>query len=394
MDTGPTLAAHPQAGNLSASPAAPAHAHAPLTLRVERLDTSDAILTAVRQASLSAATGFQSADWLTAVYRHLVPATGTPFGLVIRSAQTGDLLAMLPLYTCKHGPLTVAKFADCGVSDYNAVLTGLPANDHRIGDADLLAAIKSACHGIDILALERMTATSPLADHPSATPARLFGNTLTIDTTVDDYIRARGKKYRKEAERSFRVLETHGAWSFQRAETPQDIAEGFCELERQQAARHVDKGDQYALAAPHYAAFYRDLLDASPDTTHLFTLKVNGVIMAVLLGITHRDTFTLLRIANGGEAWRQVSPGRLIVIEAMRYFCPRGVTTFDMGMGDYAFKRNFGTQPTPLTDLIVPMSWRGIPVIAAHRLKDRLRENDTLRSAVRTVKSRLSTFRA
>jgi len=388
MDTGPTIAAHTQAGNLSASPAAPTHA--PASLRVERLDTSDAIFTAVRQANLFTATGFQSADWLAAVYRHLVPATGSPVGLAIHSAQTGDLLAVLPLYTCKQGPLTVAKFADCGVSDYNAVLTSIPANDHRFGDADLLAAIKSACRGIDILALERMTATSPLADHPSATPARLFGNTLTIDTTVDDYIRARGKKYRKEAERSFRVLESHGAWSFQRAETPKDIAEGFAELERQQADRHAGKGDQYALAAPQFAAFYRDLLTSAPDTTHLFTLKVDGVIMAALLGITHRDTFTLLRIANGGEAWRQVSPGRLIVIEAMRYFCPRGVATFDMGMGDYAFKRGFGTQPTPLTDLIVPLSWRGIPVVAAHRLKERLRDNERLRSAVRTLKARFS----
>lgn len=382
MDTGLSV----PGGNESAA-LRPSSAGAGAPLRIERLDTVSAILTALGSLGGAAQTGFQTAPWLAAVYRHLVPATGAPLGIAIRCGRTGALLGLLPLYSYKHGRLTVAKFADCGVTDYNAILIRDAASAASLNGADLLALVKPACSGVDILALERLIAASPLADHPAATPASLSGNALTIETTVDDYIRSRGKKYRKEAERSFRVLQSHGAWTFSRANTPGEIGQAFAELERQQAGRHAGKGAQYALAAPQYAAFYRDLLLTAPATAHIFTLKVEGVIIAALLGVTHAGTFTLLRIANGGDAWRQVSPGRLIVIEAMRYFHPRGIATFDMGMGDYAFKRSFGTTPIPLTDLIVALSWRGAPTVAARRLKERLRENETLRSAVRRLKA-------
>ena len=78
----------------------------------------------------------------------------------------------------------------------------------------------------------------------------------------------------------------------------------------------------------------------------------------------------------------------------MRHFCAQGVKTFDMGIGDYAFKRGFGTEPIALADLIVPLSWRAIPYVTSLRLKDRLRKNERLVETVRTVKARLNALRA
>jgi CelD/BcsL family acetyltransferase involved in cellulose biosynthesis len=115
---------------------------------------------------------------------------------------------------------------------------------------------------------------------------------------------------------------------------------------------------------------------------------VDGTIIAVLLGVVHQSTFLLLRIANGGEAWRHVSPGRLIVVCAMRELFAQGVATFDMGIGDYQFKRGFGTEPIALVDLLEPVSVKGRAWVMAQRFKARLRENERVRGWVNAVRAR------
>ena len=363
-------------------------------LCVKRLDGSQSIATALNDLTAAVApTGFQTPAWINAVYRHLVPACGnTPLAVALHAPDSTELLGVVPLYVRQQNGLRIAKFADCGVTDYNAPLL---ADLSSRSPASLLKSLKPALSGVDVLMLERMLVSpaNPLSMHPAARPSRMSGNTLTIIDTVDDFVRSRGKKFRKEVERCFRVLESEGAWSFQRSQTPADIAKAFEALEQQQAERHAGKGSSYELAAPQYGSFYRDILNSESELGHIFTLTVDGQIIAALLGIVHNGTFTLLRTANGGEAWRHVSPGRLIVIEAMRHFCAQGVKTFDMGIGDYAFKRGFGTEPIPLADLVVPVSWRAMPYVASLRLKDRLRENDRLVATVRTLKARLGALR-
>ena len=357
-------------------------ASGPLT--ATRAETPDGALTAVLDAALelgprAVASGFQHPAWLAHVYRHLVVAAGEPACLTVRSTQSGQLLAVLPLYVRREGRLTVARFADCGVSDYNAPLlredgaAELPA-------AALVAALKRALPGVDLLALDRMSA-NPLSAHPAAMPARTQGHRVFVNS-VDAFLHARGKKYRKEAERCFRLLAHAGAASFQRAETAGEIERASATLERWQAQRHAAVAAGYALEDPRFSAFYRAVLADPADLGQLFTLTVDGEIIAAVLGVAHRDTFTLLRIACAGDRWRTLSPGRLIVIEAMRWFTARGVTTFDFGMGDYAFKRGFGCEQVPLTDLVIPLTARAIPTVAALRLKSRLRRNQRLRALV------------
>ena len=176
------------------------------------------------------------------------------------------------------------------------------------------------------------------------------------------------------------------SWAFKRASTGEEIAEAFTALEIQQAERHVDKAGAYTLGLPRYSAFYRDVLADPSGLAQIFTLTVDGRVIAALLGIRHDTTFTMLRIANGGEAWRHVSPGRLVVIEVMRHFVTQGVKTFDMGIGDYAFKRGFGAVPVPLVDLVIPVSARGIPYAAAVHLRARLRRNTVVQTLLHQVR--------
>jgi CelD/BcsL family acetyltransferase involved in cellulose biosynthesis len=365
---------------------AAARTAAPTRLVVEQLGRPAFVRAAEQLGASLALSGFQASSWQVGILTHLAPAVASKvMVLSVQDPMTGACKALLPLDVRRDRGVAVAWMSDFGVCDYNAPLGGT-----EFSADDLLATLNSARLGIDLIRFERLLVSpaNPLSAHPKARPSRMQGNSLTIIDGVDAYIRSRGKKYRKEIERCTRVLESHGAWSFARAETADDIAIAFAALERQQAARHEDSAECYALAAPQFAAFYRAALLDPAGIARIFTLTVNGEIIAVLLGIVHGATFTLLRIANGGDAWRHVSPGRLIVVEAMRYWCEHGVKTFDMGIGDYAFKRGFGAEPIALVDLVLPLTARGVPYATALRAKAALRRNQRVLGAVKAMKAR------
>jgi CelD/BcsL family acetyltransferase involved in cellulose biosynthesis len=353
---------------------------------IERLETPEAVVAACGVALPP--TAFQAPPWLRAAYATLAPAIGAhPLGLAISMPGGSARNVVLALEVHREGGLVVARFADFGVADYNAPL-GIGSTPAEVVDPiALMAAVTRALRGVDVVHLERMiVARNPLATHPGAMPARHDGNSLTIIDSVDDYIRSRGKKYRKEIERCTRVLASEGAWAFTRAATPGDIEAACTALDAMQSARHADKTDAYALSEPRFSAFYRAVLADPSGLAQIFTLTLEGRIIAVLMGTVQAGTFTLLRIANGGEQWRHFSPGRLIVVEAMRHFCARNVKTFDMGIGDYAFKRGFGTEPVPLVDLVVPITWLGLSYATAVRVKARLRRSPWVRAMATRIR--------
>lgn len=366
----------------------------------EVFDGADEALAALEsvQGGLSA-TGFQSLNWLTVLYEELAPAQrAMPRLVVVSERNSRDVCLILPLVIKKKRSLRVARFADLGVSDYGAPILGPAAPTKRRSIRRMWRAVRGALRDVDLIRLERMPAEisgqkNPLLTRHGITRARHSGNLVVIETTVEDFLRSRGKKYRKEVERCSRLWEKEGLPRFSRASTQQEIARGFSILEEQQSKRHAALDSKYILDETAYSSFYeRMVMDGSDlEFSHLFTLEAQGVVVATLFGILHDGTFTLLRIANGGVRWSHLSPGRLVVVETMKYFVERGVKRFDMGMGEYAFKRGFGATEVPLYDLIIARDLKGWPRAAFHRLKGRLRENPRLRLWVRGIKAK---FRA
>ncbi|MEQ1714190.1 MAG: GNAT family N-acetyltransferase, partial [Hyphomicrobium sp.] len=304
---------------------------------------------------------------------------------------------LLPLVVAREGRPRVARFADIGVTDYRAPILGAAAPQDRNGQRALWREITRALSGkADLVRFEAMPAeiggrANPLAALPAATAARLTGMWTNVETTVEDFLRGRGKKYRKEAERCFRLLEKEGTPHFQRADTAEAIERAYAALQAQQSQRHGDTGNEhYVLDQPKYSEFYRDLLLAERDSgfAHIFTLEADGGIVAALMGVEQGGTFTALRISNGGPLWRHLSPGRLVVIEAMRHMVERGVRTFDLGAGDYPFKRGFGAAEIPLHDLVSALTTRGLPAVAAERSKAWLKRHPALADAAKRLAGR------
>lgn len=297
---------------------------------------------------------------------------------------------MLPLVVQGKGSARVAKFADLGVSDYGGPILG-PA---RIEDSRSLRrmwrAVRGVLKDVHLIRLERMPAqiggrTNPLVQRRGISPARHAGNVLEIETTVEDYVLARGKKFRKEVHRCARLWEKESGAMFSRAMTPEQVARGYRELDEQQAARHAALGSKYVLDEPVFRAFYERLvMDGTEcDLGYLFTLEAKGEVVATLFGILHDGTFTLLRITYGGDRWGHLSPGRLVIVEAMKYFVAQGVRRFDFGIGDYPFKRGLGVAGFPLFDLIVARDLTALPKALYHRAAAHARQNEHVRALVR-----------
>jgi CelD/BcsL family acetyltransferase involved in cellulose biosynthesis len=358
-------------------------------------DEALAALEAVEDGLVS--TGFQTLAWLTVLYEELAPfRKAVPRLVVVTERNSRKVALVLPLVVAREGKLRVASFADLGVSDYGGPIfgSGIFADKGAIRRAWRSA--RRAMRDIDLIRLERMPAEiggrpNPLLTRFGITPARRLGNELTVPDTVEAYLRGLGKKYRKEVERCHRLWEKEGAPRFYRATTADEIAHVFLALDEQQAHRHAMLHTQYILDEAAYRCFYERLAVDGSDAglTALFALEANGEIIATLFGIVHDGAFTLLRISTGGERWGHLSPGRLVVIEAMKYFVARGVHRFDMGIGDYPFKRGFGTEQIPLFDLVVAKDVTALPKALFHRLKGHLRQNGSARTLVERLKSLL-----
>jgi CelD/BcsL family acetyltransferase involved in cellulose biosynthesis len=359
-------------------------------LSVQLHEGRDAVLSAINGAGADvASTAFQSLPWLTALFAELLPvAAAQPILVDVRTAD-GRLVLMLPLVATHERGLSVLRVPSFGVSDYGGPILGPAAAT----SGDILSAIKRALSPHDLIIIENMPRiiqgrANPLVAAAGTFPSEHHRNALTLPGTVDEFLRALGKKYRKEVERCGRLLAERGEPAYSRAATPDAIAAAYAVLEQQQAERRHEAGGDYLLERPAYSRFYKTLLTGglADGSAHIFTLSAGGEIGACLLGITNGGTFKLLRISTAGGDWKRISPGRLVVVEAMRYFVPRGVRRFDMGIGDYPFKQGFGIEPESLVTLEAALTAKAWPRLAMSRTRRRLRDIEPLRRAVRRLK--------
>ncbi len=355
----------------------------------ETFDHADEALAALEavQGNLSG-TAFQTLDWLTILYEELAPShKAVPRVVIVSDRDSGEVALVLPLMIERQRRVRVARFADLGVSDYNAPLLGPAAPQSKRAIRRAWRAVRQALRDCDLIVFDRMPAdisgrANPLLMISSPTRSRHSGNVVVITDTVDAFLASRGKKYRKEVERCTRLWHKEGIPTFARAIDGEAIARVYFALEEQQAARHEASGGAYVLDKPAYRSFYERLAINGTDAgfCHLFSIESQGDIIATLFGVEHDGTFTLLRISNSGSRWSHLSPGRLIVVEAMRYFVERNVRRFDMGMGDYPFKRGFGATEIELSDLIIAARLTAVPRAAVMRTVCRLRRSSTVRA--------------
>ena len=107
------------------------------------------------------------------------------------------------------------------------------------------------------------------------------------------------------------------------------------------------------LGTPVFAkSYFRILREEFPACSDIVTVTCNGGAVAAVLNFYFRDE--VLPFYGGGRGMaRGLAANDFMYWEVMRRACERGYRRFDfgrskIGTGAYAFKRNWGFEPTPL----------------------------------------------
>ena len=312
-------------------------------------------------------TAFQHGYWLGAWYEAFHERA--PLIAVISDAATGKDIALVPMMSHIRRGIRIVEFADLGVSDNNAPILSLDAAVdaaamRAIGKA-LVDALRALPDGFDLLRLKKMPAQIGGKPNPLVSLGRIGSSSLNGNLVLlgDDYGAYQASIKRMQMPRCWRVFSRHAG---ARLEIVTDVArahELLDVMDVQQQARMRKLGSPFVLNDETHARFYREVArqGIAEGYAIVSALVCDEGVIGTSLGVRHGATYYLLRISHAGDSWSSCSPGLLVTERTMSALHAEGVRRFDLSIGNQDYKRRFGAQPVPLTDVSVALSWRGAP---------------------------------
>jgi CelD/BcsL family acetyltransferase involved in cellulose biosynthesis len=335
-------------------------------------------------------TSFQHRHWLDAWYRSFDSVT--PLIAIIADTATRRDIALVPLVQRRHRGIRLVEFADLAVSDYNAPILACgaprdPAGMRAMARA-LLAGLRQLPDRLDLIRLKKLPAEicgrpNPLVALGRNGSSSLNGNLVEVG---DDFEAYRASIRKMQMPRYWRLFTRRPGARFQVATTADEALRFLDVMDVQQRERMNKLGEKFVLDEPHYAKFYRDVVSRGVTEGYavVSALVSNDDIVATTMGLRHGAHFVFLRSSNAGKQWAVCSPGLLCVERTMAALHEQGVRHFDLSIGNYDYKLQFGAKPQPpLTDVSIALSWRGAPYALRDRAAQRLRRYPRLAERVR-----------
>lgn len=312
-------------------------------------------------------TAFQLGYWLDAWYQAFDDVA--PLIAVICDAATGKEIAMVPMISHVRRGIRIVEFADLGVSDNNApILAPDAALDAAAANAigmALVEALRDLPDRFDLLRLRKMPAQVSGKPNPLVTFGRIGSCSLNGNLVLmgDDYGAYQASIKRMQMPRCWRVFNRHQGARFEIATDVARARELLDVMDVQQQARMQKLGSPFVLNDETHARFYREVVRRGLGEGYavVSALVCDEGVIGTSFGIRQGATYYLLRISHAGEPWSSCSPGLLIIERTMAALHAKGVRRFDLSIGNQDYKRRFGAERVPLTDVSVALSWRGLP---------------------------------
>lgn len=325
-------------------------------------------------ASDCAMTVFQSRAWLDAWTKAYAPASDGLFTALIQDSADGIPCLALPLVRERRGCLRVLTMPDRGVSDYLAPWLRPDYAPSPEVFADHWRQLVAALPKADLLALDKMPAmvggrANPLAGLARVRPAGINRHPLPLDRPYEEIVAARfDGSCMRSLDKKRRKLERKGELVFTpwTADAPATLLD---EILAWREHRFEDRNAPEKLARD--AHFYRTLFRQT-DVGRMMTLTLDGKLIAGCYGTEANGAIQLLGVAYD-EAWKNWSPGLLVMCDAVRWASERGLGEFDFTIGDESYKLNFGVDDEPLYRLCEPLTLMGRICGLFQRLKARAR---------------------
>lgn len=328
------------------------------------------------EAANPLATPYQAFDFLNLWHRHIGTAEGvTPF--IVAGFNTAGLpLFVWPLGLSRRASLRVVEFMGGKHANFNMALWRRDAAA-AIGEIELRAVLAQVSDRADLM----MLANQPLSWSGLANPFALlphqaspsFGHSGALQADFDALLEQRTTSLaRRKMRRKEKKLAGFGRVSFQKATGENAIKAALADFFEQKTARMRAIGLPDVFAAPDV----RDFVSAAALTPtadggsliELYTLTVDGVIVATMGGLTANGRFTAMFSSIIHGQYATESPGEQLLVHLVRDLCGRGLRTFDLGIGEAAYKGQFCPDADPMFDSYWPLTPAGKRVAAWYRL--------------------------
>jgi CelD/BcsL family acetyltransferase involved in cellulose biosynthesis len=308
------------------------------------------------------ATVFQSPIWLDRLYKRL--ATGlhvAPLVVTIRDQASGRLAAVIPLMRRRYRGVTVAEFADLGVSDYCAVVADTAVVPELLSDTSLPALVQRSLEPCDLVMVTKV----PMRALPAfdllghARNARMpFNAQAAVLTGRFDEWRERtiSASQRRFLDTKRKRLQNKFTVETRTADQPQDIETAIDHIRAFRDHRFRTAGLADLLRDEAFVAFYRDIARKTPPA-RAYVMTLDGTVASAAFGLVHNGAFHLLLSGFDFLNHRNASLGLLIIEDIIRDCISRGETTFDFTIGNQPYKREFGTVETHIWSV-----WAGVSV--------------------------------
>jgi CelD/BcsL family acetyltransferase involved in cellulose biosynthesis len=222
-----------------------------------------------------------------------------------------------------------------------------------------------AAAGVDLIALTNQPQrwgglANPLALWPhQESPSSGAVGALSADFAALQAERL-AQPARKKLRKKERTLAEHGTLQVRRAETDTDARAFLDAFFTQKAERMGSLGIPDAFAAPGTREFIAELATARPNDRQpileTYALCVGGEIVATMAGLVEGKRFSALFNSITSGPLAHESPGDVLLTHVVRLCCERGLTQFDLGVGEAAYKRFYCNENEPLFDTFLALT--------------------------------------
>jgi CelD/BcsL family acetyltransferase involved in cellulose biosynthesis len=350
------------------------------------------------EAADCAATPYQRYDFLQHWARHIGAAQGiTPF-IVIGFDAGGAPAMLLPLGSRAIAALKVVEFLGGKHCNFNFGIwrRDIAATLTRDDVEQILSKLKTQA---DVLLLANQPERWQGLDNPLGLlprrPSPSMGYSGALKADFDALMQAEvssstRRKIRKKGEH----LAAHGPVRFARADTPDEVRRVLDTFFAQKVERMRTRGLPDVFASDDVHAFITAATTipggSGQAPIELYSLSVGDDIIGTFGGVCGGGRFSCMFNSIILDRYSTESPGEQILVHLVRACCERGLSRFDLGVGEARYKSLFCGEVEPLFESFLPLTPAGRLAGATARgvswLKRVVKRNPQLRSLIETAR--------
>ena len=299
-----------------------------------------------------------------------------PFLVLARDTE-GRAAALLPLGIERRGGVRVASWL--GGRDANLPMALLRHPAAWSGD-DLRRLLRAAARvegGPEVFVLPNQPAAfagtaNPMMALPRAlSPSAAYGTALPAEAEAL-FAAKLSKDARKKLRKKEAKLASMGAIRHLVAATEADRTRIIDAVLAHKSLRLRARGIASDFEAPEMRGFIERAAAAGAIELHALTL--DDRIVAAYGGGVHGGQWSgMFNAFDPDEEIARTSPGDLLLMRLVAHCCSRGITRFDLGIGEARYKATLCDEPIPLFDVTVPVSLIGRAYGAGLRLRQALK---------------------